>query len=122
MLQRLIGVYNADGGLPGEIAYVVGHVLGLAECSLCDITHSPLRRKPQWDALVASLPVEFQLLHRNEVSAELQQWLADKPLPLVVGETAASDFVLVLDSVALAECNGSIDAFRRALRESKTGL
>jgi len=120
MLKRLIGVYNADGGLLGEAAYVVGHILGFAECSLCDITHSPLRRKPQWDAFVKTLPMEFLLLHRNEVSPELRHWLADKSLPLVVGETAHHEFVLVLDSSTLAECEGSVDACAAALNEALT--
>ena len=27
-------VYDADGGLVGEVRYVVGHLLGRAECAL----------------------------------------------------------------------------------------
>lgn len=44
-IVRYTGIYNADGGLVGEVRYVVGHLLGTAECALCDITHSPVRRK-----------------------------------------------------------------------------
>ena len=49
---ELVGVYNADGGVAGEVRYVVGHLLGRAHCSLCDITHSPVRRKRAWDRMV----------------------------------------------------------------------
>ena len=37
--------YNADGGIVGEVRYVIGHLLGTAECALCDITHSPPQAK-----------------------------------------------------------------------------
>ncbi len=40
---RLIGVYDADGTLRGELGYWVGARLGRRHCSLCDITHA-LRR------------------------------------------------------------------------------
>ena len=45
-MVELVGVYAADGGLVGEVAYVVGHLLGRTECALCDVTHETLRRKP----------------------------------------------------------------------------
>ena len=44
-IERLIGVYDADGGLRGELAYVLGHLAGRAECALCDITHSAVRKE-----------------------------------------------------------------------------
>ncbi len=61
-ITEYIGVYHADGGLVGEAKYVLGHLLGRTHCSLCDITHSPVRRKKQWDAFVDSLGVPFRLL------------------------------------------------------------
>ncbi|MFZ4509474.1 MAG: hypothetical protein ACOYNJ_00840 [Candidatus Nanopelagicales bacterium] len=64
---RLIGVYDADGGLRGEIAYLAGKLAG-RHCSLCDITHSPVRRRREWDAYVSTLPIPFDVVHRNERS------------------------------------------------------
>lgn len=69
-ILRLVGIYDADGGLRGELAYLVGKARG-EHCSLCDITHSPVRRRRSWDAYVAGLPVPFDVLHRNERSEEL---------------------------------------------------
>jgi hypothetical protein len=69
---RLIGVYDADGGLRGEIAYLAGK-LGGHHCSLCDITHSPIRRRREWDTYVSALPVPFEVVHRNERSAPVEQ-------------------------------------------------
>ena len=67
---EVVGVYDADGGVVGELSYVIGHLLHRTDCSLCDVTHGSLRRKPQWDAMVARLPVRVRLVHRNETSAD----------------------------------------------------
>jgi len=67
---RLVGVYRAEGSLRGEIAYVVGKLLGTAHCALCDITHSPVRRKAAWDRMAAGLGVPFELVHLDERDAD----------------------------------------------------
>ena len=117
-ITRLIGVYNADGVLAGEARYIVGHLLGLTSCSLCDITHSPLRRKPEWDAMVNSLDIPLTVLHRNELSAELAEWIRPLSLPLIVGLSEKGEFHLVIDSISLSTTNGSIPAFREVLEHS----
>lgn len=43
---EVVGVYDADHTLAGEVAYVVGKLLGRRHCALCDVTH-PLARPPQ---------------------------------------------------------------------------
>lgn len=117
-ITRLIGIYNADGGLVGEARYVVGHLLGLTSCSLCDITHSPLRRKPEWDAMVAVLPTPLTVLHKNELEPDLEAWLGDKTLPLVVGITDSGEFSVVLDPLALDSVEGSVAGFATLLASS----
>ena len=42
-IVRLIGVYDANGTLSGELAYWIGARLGRRHCSLCDITHGSVR-------------------------------------------------------------------------------
>merc|ERR1719221_725426 len=37
---RLTGIYDADGGVAGELAYVFRVATGRKGCSLCKITHS----------------------------------------------------------------------------------
>ena len=66
-LDGLVGVYHADGGPIGEAKYVIGKLMGTAHCALCDITHSPVRRKPAWDRMVAELGAPLELLHLNEM-------------------------------------------------------
>ena len=114
-LTRLMGVYNADGGVVGEARYIVGHLLWLTSCSLCDITHSPLRRKPEWDAMVTDLDIPLEVLHRNEVSSELSRWLEGVVLPVVVGVDEHSVFHLVLDADTLDQTAGSVSEFYQVL-------
>lgn len=118
---EVVGVYDADGGVRGELAYVVGHLLGRAECSLCDVTHGTVRRKPQWDAMATRLPVPVRLAHRNEATpAERAAW-SSAGLPVVLGATAGGGHVVLLDRRALASLDGSVDAFERALRSALGG-
>jgi hypothetical protein len=110
------GVYNADGGLIGEARYVIGHLLGTADCALCDITHSPVRRKPEWDRMVARLGTTVDLLHRNELDTRLSDAVRDVTLPVVLGHRADGTIAVVLSAAQLAEIGGSVDGFERALR------
>lgn len=51
-----MGVYDADGGLLGELAYLTGRILGIAHCALCEITHGPAGEKPAFQGTRQSLP------------------------------------------------------------------
>ena len=121
-ITELYGIYNADGGLVGEARYVIGHLLGLTSCSLCDITHSPIRRKPEWDAMVATLDTPLTVLHRNELTPELSAWVSSITLPAVVGKTNTGDFVLVLDAERLEQTSGSVSAFQTILVQALDAL
>lgn len=101
VITSLVGVYDADGGLRGELAYLAGKIAG-RHCSLCDITHSPVRRRRAWDAYVAGLPVPFEVLHRNERTADIEAVTIGKE-PCVVARADDGDIILVLDSHGLAE-------------------
>ncbi|WP_353826411.1 hypothetical protein [Agromyces sp. SYSU T0242] len=110
-----LGVYDADGGLRGELAYVLGHVIGTAECALCDVTHR-WRRKPEWDAMVRRLDAPFALRHRNEVDdASVQAEIARHGLPLVLARDDDGGWRTVLDRDQLAGARGSVDEFERLL-------
>ncbi|MEO8108353.1 MAG: hypothetical protein ABI720_13680 [Actinomycetes bacterium] len=127
-VESLIGIYRADGGIRGELTYLVGKVRGTAHCGLCDITHSRVRRKGVWDAMVAGLGVPFELLHLNERSAHLMAAVGDRsPIILAqVREPGASllRLVLAMDENQVEASKGSVESFERALRQSlsATGL
>jgi hypothetical protein len=121
-VERLVGVYDADGTVLGELAYVVGHVLGRRSCALCDITHGSLRRRPSFDEAAAQLPVPFDLLHRDERPPALTA-LTEGRLPCVVAEVAGEAQIL-LGPDELARCGKDPHALVRAIRAAAldTGL
>jgi len=121
-LRRLLGVYDADGGLVGELRYVIGHLLGTAECALCDITHSPLGRRRSWDQMVAGLPVPFDLRHRNELSDPELHALTSMGLPVVAGELEDGSLVELVGATSLTTCAGDVDAFARVLTRAIADL
>ena len=120
VVDSLVGVYRADGGLRGEFTYLVGTMRGTAHCGLCDITHSGVRRKHAWDAMVSDLGVPFELLHLNERSAHVMAAVGDRsPIVLARVREQGADLprlVLVLDEDAVDASVGSVERFDSALR------
>lgn len=106
-MREFIGVYHADGGLVGEARYIIGHLLGRTQCALCDITHSPVRRKRQWDAFVASLPVPFRLYHLNEMPLDVAHLVGMHGSPAVLWRSGP-DLTVVLGPAELASMDGSV--------------
>lgn len=119
MIVRYSGIYNADGGVAGEIRYLFGHLFGTAECALCDISHSPLRRKPEWDRMVARMRVPLVVLHRNEIDERLRAAVQGVPLPVVVAHHSNESISVALTADQLAELGGSVEKFERALLEER---
>ncbi|HYN75964.1 MAG TPA: hypothetical protein VEV13_07170 [Candidatus Limnocylindria bacterium] len=111
---RLVGVYHADGGLRGELAYVTGSLRGTTHCALCDVTHGTFRRRRSWDVLCSTLPVPFDLFHRNERSPELLAATGDRT-PVVMVELSSGEYVEVLDATALDSVAGDVHGFGRIL-------
>ena len=93
-IVRLVGVYDADSTLRGELAYWVGARLGRRHCSLCEITHGSVRQRPEWKACQADLPVPFVTYHRND-QPDLIRSAAGGQAPVVVAETDAGHTVLL---------------------------
>lgn len=114
-VTKYTGVYNADGGLVGEARYVIGHLFGTAECALCDITHSPVRRKPEWNRMVARLGVPIVVLHRNELDERLAAAASEVDLPVVFAHRVDGSIGVALTAADLADFGGSVDRFERAL-------
>jgi hypothetical protein len=113
-VERLIGVYRADGGVRGELRYLIGHYLRGESCSLCDITHSPFRRKAEWDEQVRVLGVPFDLLHLNELDAGLAAFIGDRAACIVA--ESQDGFTLILGNDELMQLEGSVDGFFALLR------
>lgn len=113
---ELIGVYHADGGPIGEAKYILGHLFGTAHCALCDITHSPIRRKPEWDAMVRRLGVPVTLLHLNELPPEVSDLVTAAGSPLIGARLADGSLHLLLGSDELDALAGSVPRTEPVIR------
>ena len=132
--MRLVGVYDADSTLRGELSYWVGARLGRRHCSLCDITHGSIRRRPEWTACTDALPVPFDTYHRND-QPDAVRAAAGGEAPVVVaaitaghadGASGPSDpgatHVMLLGPGDLDACEASIDRLIEAIAAAVAGL
>ena len=115
---KLIGVYRADGGFVGELKYVFGHLIGIADCKLCDITHSPIRKKPSWTKMTnrikAKYGLDFELVHRNERSEIVAKATTGRE-PCVMAEYSDGSVTVLLDAFDLKTLDGSVPKFEKLL-------
>lgn len=112
----LVGVYHADGGPIGEIRYVLGKLLGTAHCALCDVTHSPVRRKPAWDEMVRRLGMPVTLVHLNEMPDDVAEAVATAGSPVILGRFADGTLEPALTAHELDRLGGSVTAAEQGIR------
>lgn len=118
-VRRLVGVYDADHTLRGEVAYWIGARLGRRHCALCDITHGSVREKGEWKSCRAGLPVAFDTYHRDDQPAEVRA--AASQLPAVVAMTDEG-VVPLLGPAELERCEGSVDRLLEAIEAAVVRL
>ena len=85
-ITELIGVYDADATLLGEVSYWVGARLGITHCSLCELTHGLFTKKSKWNQCADSLSVPFRLFHRDDAPNDVIVALAGN-FPAVLQRT-----------------------------------
>jgi hypothetical protein len=116
-LVRLVGVYDADHTLRGELAYFVGARLGRAHCSLCDITHGLLREKDDWKRCREGLAIPFDTFHRDDQPDDVRR-AADGAAPVVVAVLDDGSSEVLLDDEQLDACDGSVDRLQSAVEQA----
>jgi hypothetical protein len=114
-VRELIGVYDADGSVVGEIRYWVGARLGRSHCALCEITHGPFRERSKWRELCDALPVDFTTFHRDEAPADVIE-ACGANFPAVCARVE-SKMVVLLCGVALDALGGDIDRLGAAIAD-----
>lgn len=103
-IVRLIGVYDAEGTLRGEVAYWIGARLGRRHCSLCEVTHGLFTEKIEWRSCRSGLPVPFDTYHRDDQPPEVRV-TAQNRAPVIVAETTTGHVVL-LDGLRIENAGG----------------
>lgn len=105
-MTRLIGVYNANGGFLGELAYIRGKITDTHHCALCDITHgnNPFGRK-EWKEARARLFIPLELVHLNEMDARTKALMKTTAAPAVVVLRDDGTDAILLTSEDLKYCD-----------------
>jgi hypothetical protein len=119
---RLIGVYDANGTVRGEIAYWIGARLGRRHCSLCEVTHGLFAIKGEWKRCRDGLPIAFDTFHRDDQPDAVRRATGDRA-PVVVAETA-NGLVVLLDGERIEAARGEPQRLMEAIeaRAAEVGL
>lgn len=108
-VTELIGIYDADSTLIGEISYWIGARLGKRHCSLCELTHGLFAKKSEWTQCEQRLAVPFRTYHRNDAPADAHAAAAGAfPVVLVRTDDGVS---VALAPHEIETFNGSTSAF-----------
>jgi hypothetical protein len=118
-ITRLIGVYDADGTVLGELSYFMRARLGRAHCALCEITHGRVRERRDWQDQRARLPLPIELFHRDD-QPEAARLAGGSSPPLVLVETIDGRCSMLLSRTDLEECAGSPRGLADAIADAIT--
>ena len=118
--MQLIGIYDADASITGEIRYLLRKVFSNNTCALCDLTHgwNPLG-KSAWRKRAETEP-NIIWLHRDEAPEGLLDAVEER-LPCVVADHGHR-VEMLLDSDALKACEGDFAIFTELLKEKLRAL
>ena len=117
-VASLVGIYDADGTLAGEVRYWVGaHLTGTAHCALCDITHGLFREKEKWREAARGLPVPFEAVHLDERSPAIQK-ASEGRTPCVLAVRTDGSIDLLLGPEALEAMGGEPSRLAAAWSEA----
>ena len=117
-IDRLIGVYDANGTLRGEIAYWIGARLGRRHCSLCEVTHGLFTVKGEWKRCRDGLPVAFDTFHRDDQPDMVRAATGDRA-PVVLAETDGG-LVVLLDGAQIEAAGGAPQRLMEAIENRVT--
>jgi hypothetical protein len=101
--------------LIGEVSYWIGARLGVAHCSLCELTHGLFTQKSEWKTCAKELSVPFHTFHRNDMPADVLVALAGE-FPAVLQRTAEG-LSVILTKEALKNFDGRTANFAQWLSE-----
>ena len=114
-ITELIGVYDADSTLLGEISYWVGARLGTTHCSLCELTHGLFTKKSEWKQCAESLTIPFHLFHRDDAPQDVIAALAGQ-FPAVLQRTT-TDLSVILTKDELERFDGRTSDFAQWIND-----
>ena len=112
-ITKLIGIYDADGGIFGEIKYFAGKIFSNKHCSLCDITHG--KSKSESAACEKRLPITIDFIHLNERNSAVEKYTRGVT-PCVIGKTATG-YVTIVSKDEMNEREGNAVKFEELIKQ-----
>ena len=114
-ITELMGVYDADSTLLGEISYWVGARLGITHCSLCELTHGLFTKKSEWNQCAESLAIPFRLFHRDDAPEDVLSALGSQ-FPAVLQRTTEG-LKIILTKEELGRFDGRTSDFAQWIND-----
>lgn len=109
-MAELVGVYDADAMLWGEVSYWVGARVGVRHCSLCDNTHSLFGEKSKRRECRSGLAVDFVTVRRNDQPEDVRQCVDGRYLA-VVARSEGGEVTIFMNADEIAACGASPQQF-----------
>ena len=112
---EVVGVYNAEGSISGELRYVLNKLRGRGSCGLCDITHgwSP-RMKRSWREACARSELKVTLLHLDELDDEQRAALSAVPVFI---QSREGRWITLMEASDIERYRGEPDRLLTALTQ-----
>jgi hypothetical protein len=119
-LIEVIGVYNANSTILGEVSYWIGARFGVAHCSLCDITHGLFAERKDWKSCRDQSEFNFSTFHRND-QPEAVRAVANDVTPVVVAFVNYK-YQVLLGPQQIDACEGSPERLVAAITEALVAI
>jgi hypothetical protein len=119
-LIEVIGVYNANSTILGEVSYWIGARFGVAHCSLCDITHGLFAERKDWKSCRDQSEFNFSTFHRND-QPEAVRAAANDVTPVVVA-LVNDKYQVLLGPQQIDACEGSPERLVAAITEALVAI
>ena len=116
IMIEVVGVYNADSIILGEVSYWIGARFGVAHCSLCDITHGLFAERKDWKSCRDQSEFNFSTFHRND-QPEAVRAAANDVTPVVVA-FVNDKYQVLLGPQQIDACEGSPERLMAAITEA----
>ena len=117
---EVIGVYNANSTILGEVSYWIGARFGVAHCSLCDITHGLFAERKDWKSCRDQSEFNFSTFHRND-QPEAVRAAANDVTPVVVA-FVNDKYQVLLGPQQIDACEGSPERLVAAITEALVAI
>ena len=116
IMIEVVGVYNADSTILGEVSYWIGARFGVAHCSLCDITHGLFAERKDWKSCRDQSEFNFSTFHSND-QPEAVRAAANDVTPVVVA-FVNDKYQVLLGPQQIDACEGSPERLMAAITEA----